>query len=111
MKKLCFWILIISVVVLLTLFLTGCDGDKTSEDDSSAASADSVSDSETWLDMSKAEKCEDDYFSEVIITQIDDDCFYGKPTDCVGIVSLLCSEEGRYITGQSIYVDGGKSIK
>ena len=37
--------------------------------------------------------------------------FYGEPEDCAGIVSLLCSEEGRYITGQSIYVDGGKSIQ
>ena len=37
--------------------------------------------------------------------------FYGKPDDCAGIVSLLCSDEGRYITGQSIYVDGGKSIQ
>jgi len=37
--------------------------------------------------------------------------FYGKPTDCAGIVSLLCSEDGRYITGQSIYVDGGKSVQ
>lgn len=37
--------------------------------------------------------------------------FYGKPQDCAGIVSLLCSEEGRYITGQSIYVDGGKSVQ
>lgn len=36
--------------------------------------------------------------------------FYGKPEDCAGIVSLLCSEKGRYITGQSIFVDGGKSI-
>ena len=36
---------------------------------------------------------------------------YGKPEDCAGIVSLLCSERGRYITGQSIYVDGGMSIK
>lgn len=36
--------------------------------------------------------------------------FYGTPEDCAGMVSLLCSEEGRYITGQSIYVDGGKSI-
>lgn len=37
--------------------------------------------------------------------------FYGQPEDCAGIVSLLCSEDGRYITGQSIYVDGGKSIQ
>lgn len=37
--------------------------------------------------------------------------FYGKPEDCAGIVSLLCSEDGRYITGQSIYVDGGKGIQ
>lgn len=37
--------------------------------------------------------------------------FYGEPQDCAGIVSLLCSQEGRYITGQSIYVDGGKSVQ
>lgn len=36
--------------------------------------------------------------------------FFGEAEDCAGIVSLLCSEEGRYITGQSIYVDGGKSL-
>ncbi len=37
--------------------------------------------------------------------------FWGQPEDCAGIVSLLCSDEGRYITGQSIYVDGGKSVQ
>ena len=37
--------------------------------------------------------------------------FYGEPRDCAGIVSLLCSDDGRYITGQSIYVDGGKSVQ
>lgn len=37
--------------------------------------------------------------------------YYGEPEDCEGIVSLLCSEEGRYITGQSIFVDGGMGIK
>ena len=37
--------------------------------------------------------------------------FYGEPEDCAGIVSLLCSEEGRYMTGQSVYVDGGKSVQ
>ncbi len=36
--------------------------------------------------------------------------FYGEPKDCAGIVSLLCSEDGRYITGQNIFVDGGKSL-
>ena len=37
--------------------------------------------------------------------------FYGAPEDCAGIVRLLCSEEGRYITGQNIFVDGGKSVQ
>ena len=37
--------------------------------------------------------------------------FYGAPEDCAGIVKLLCSEEGRYITGQNIFVDGGKSVQ
>lgn len=36
--------------------------------------------------------------------------FYGEKEDCAYIVRLLCSDEGRYITGQSIYVDGGKSL-
>jgi len=37
--------------------------------------------------------------------------FYGEPEDISGMVSLLCSEEGRYITGQSIFIDGGKGVK
>lgn len=37
--------------------------------------------------------------------------FYGEPEDIAGIVSLLCSDEGRYITGQNIFVDGGKSVQ
>lgn len=36
--------------------------------------------------------------------------FYGTKEDIAGTVRLLCSEFGRYITGQSIYVDGGKSL-
>jgi len=31
----------------------------------------------------------------------------GQPEDYDGIALLLCSEAGEYITGQSIYVDGG----
>lgn len=37
--------------------------------------------------------------------------FYGEPRDIAGAVRLLCTEEGRYITGQSIFVDGGKSVQ
>ena len=33
----------------------------------------------------------------------------GQPEDCAGLAMLLCSEAGSYITGQSIYVDGGLS--
>jgi len=35
----------------------------------------------------------------------------GEPTDFEGIVLLLCSDAGAYITGQSIYVDGGMSAR
>ncbi len=35
--------------------------------------------------------------------------YFGKPADCAGIVMLLCSEQGKYITGQQIYVDSGMS--
>jgi 3-oxoacyl-[acyl-carrier protein] reductase len=34
----------------------------------------------------------------------------GQPDDCGGIALMLCSEAGAYITGQSIYVDGGLSV-
>ena len=37
--------------------------------------------------------------------------FYGNPEDCAGMISLLCGEDGRYITGQNIFIDGGKSIQ
>lgn len=36
--------------------------------------------------------------------------FAGQPQDCVGLVLLLCSEAGRYITGEDIYIDGGMSL-
>jgi NAD(P)-dependent dehydrogenase (short-subunit alcohol dehydrogenase family) len=34
----------------------------------------------------------------------------GMPDDCVGAVLLLCSEAGRYITGTTLFVDGGMHL-
>lgn len=34
----------------------------------------------------------------------------GKPEDIANLVSFLASEKTQFITGQTIYVDGGKSI-
>ncbi|MCF0048925.1 SDR family oxidoreductase [Dyadobacter sp. LJ53] len=34
----------------------------------------------------------------------------GDPKDCAAMAVLLCSEAGRFITGQNIYVDGGMSL-
>ncbi|OAM91226.1 SDR family oxidoreductase [Termitidicoccus mucosus] len=36
--------------------------------------------------------------------------YFGEPTDCAGAALLLCSDAGRYITGQTLFVDGGMSL-
>lgn len=36
--------------------------------------------------------------------------YAGQPQDCAGLVLLLCSEEGRYMTGEDIYMDGGMKL-
>jgi len=36
--------------------------------------------------------------------------FIGEPSDCAATALLLCSNAGRYITGQDIFVDGGMSL-
>ena len=35
---------------------------------------------------------------------------FAQPEECAGMVRLLCSNEGQYITGESIYIDGGKHL-
>ena len=56
-----------------------------------------------------AEALADEDYAAIVRSQIPLG-FYGEKEDCAAIVRLLCSDEGRYITGQSIYVDGGKSV-
>ncbi|UFH56424.1 SDR family NAD(P)-dependent oxidoreductase [Spirosoma sp. KNUC1025] len=34
----------------------------------------------------------------------------GKPEDIAGMAVLLCSDAGRYVTGQTIFVDGGMGL-
>lgn len=36
--------------------------------------------------------------------------FIGEPFDCAPATLLLCTNAGRYITGQDIYVDGGMGL-
>ncbi len=35
---------------------------------------------------------------------------FGTPEDCVGVILMLCSEAGAYITGDDILVDGGMRL-
>jgi NAD(P)-dependent dehydrogenase (short-subunit alcohol dehydrogenase family) len=35
----------------------------------------------------------------------------GEPEDCAGIALYLASDAGAYITGQTVYVDGGMSVR
>lgn len=35
---------------------------------------------------------------------------FGAPEDCAGAAILLCSDAGRYITGATLFVDGGMNL-
>ena len=51
----------------------------------------------------------DKTFHETVLKRIPAG-FIGQSEDCVGAAVLLCSDAGRYITGQDFYVDGGMSL-
>ena len=34
----------------------------------------------------------------------------GEAKDCAGLMLLLCSDEGKYITGENIFIDGGMKL-
>jgi len=36
--------------------------------------------------------------------------YYGEAEDCSGTALLLCSEQGRYMTGENIFIDGGMKL-
>ncbi len=36
--------------------------------------------------------------------------YVGMPEDCAAQILLLCSDEGRYMTGENIYIDGGMKL-
>ena len=51
----------------------------------------------------------DDNFREKVIASIPQG-YIGDAKDMNGAILLLCSEEGRYITGSEIIVDGGMHL-
>ena len=36
--------------------------------------------------------------------------YVGEPKDCADLFLLLCSDAGRYITGENIFIDGGMKL-
>lgn len=48
-------------------------------------------------------------YVERVLAAIPAGCI-GVPADCAGAALLLCSDAGRYITGQNLFVDGGMSL-
>ena len=55
------------------------------------------------------EALKDDDYRKQVLTGIP--CgYFGTPDDCTGLILLLCSDEGRYITGENIFADGGMKL-
>jgi NAD(P)-dependent dehydrogenase (short-subunit alcohol dehydrogenase family) len=51
----------------------------------------------------------DETYLRRVLSKIPAGCI-GEAVDCAGLAVLLCSEAGRYITGQNIFVDGGMGL-
>jgi len=51
----------------------------------------------------------DQEFSDKILASVPAG-YFGAPEDCAGLALLLCSDAGRYITGEDIAVDGGMRL-
>ncbi|MPR36465.1 SDR family NAD(P)-dependent oxidoreductase [Salmonirosea aquatica] len=49
----------------------------------------------------------DERINQRMMTPVGD---VGQPLDCAAMALLLCSEAGKFITGQNFYVDGGMSL-
>ena len=51
----------------------------------------------------------DDEYADLVKSKIPA-AYFGESKDCTGVAQLLCSDAGRYITGQNVYADGGMSL-
>jgi NAD(P)-dependent dehydrogenase (short-subunit alcohol dehydrogenase family) len=60
------------------------------------------------IDTPLTQKLEKDVLQKLI--EVQPTRTMGKPEDVANVVSFLASEKTQFITGQTIYVDGGKSI-
>lgn len=58
---------------------------------------------QTWLEP-RAEDLLKHYEKKILLGHV------GTPQDCAGAVVFLCSEAGRYITGEIIVIDGGLTV-
>lgn len=57
----------------------------------------------TWMEKRETDLLKH-YEKKILLGQV------GTPQDCAGAVVFLCSEAGRYITGEIIVIDGGLTI-
>lgn len=56
-----------------------------------------------------SEALSDEEYYDICINKVPAGRF-GETSDMTGIVKVLCSDEGSYITGQNIFVDGGMGL-